>query len=155
MNNITRFVLLLALQTSAITVAQAAVTAAEHKGNTMYQVTITLDNAVITARLDNNPTVRDFIAQLPMTVKLEDYAATEKVTYLSNKLTTEGAPAGITPVVGDIAYYAPWGNIAMYYKDFAYSPGLIKLGEITSGIAQLKFSGARQATIELATLTDK
>ncbi|PKM21234.1 MAG: hypothetical protein CVV11_03365 [Gammaproteobacteria bacterium HGW-Gammaproteobacteria-15] len=121
----------------------------------MYQVTITLDNAVITARLDNNPTVRDFIAQLPMTVKLEDYAATEKVTYLSNKLTTEGAPAGITPVVGDIAYYAPWGNIAMYYKDFAYSPGLIKLGEITSGIAQLKFSGARQATIELATLTDK
>lgn len=84
-----------------------------------------------------------------MTVKLEDYAATEKVTYLPRKLTTEGAPAGVDPAIGDIAYYAPWGNITIYYKDFGYSPGLIKLGEITSGMAHLKFSGAKQATIEL------
>lgn len=149
MNNIMRFVLFLALQTIAITVAQADVTTTKPRGNTMYQVTITLDKTVITARLDDTPTVRDFIARLPMTVKLEDYAATEKITYLPHKLTTEGAPAGVDPAIGDIAYYAPWGNIAIYYKDFGYSPGLIKLGEITSGMAHLKFSGAKQATIEL------
>jgi hypothetical protein len=149
MSNIKWFTLMLALGSGALTVAQAGTTAADHKGNNMYQINITLDDAVITARLDDTPTVRDFIGRLPMTVKLEDYAATEKVTYLPRKLTTEGAPAGVDPAIGDIAYYAPWGNIAIYYKDFGYSPGLIKLGEITSGMAHLKFSGAKQATIEL------
>lgn len=149
MSNIKWFTLMLALGSGALTVAQADTAAAEHKGNNMYQIQIKLDDAAITARLDDSPTVRDFIARLPMTVKLEDYAATEKITYLPDKLTTEGAPDGIDPAVGDIAYYAPWGNIAIYYKDFGYSPGLIKLGEITSGVAHLKFSGAKQATIEL------
>ncbi len=149
MSNIKWFTLMLALGSGALTVAQAGATPAKHKGNNMYQINITLDDTVITAKLDDTPTVRDFIARLPMTVKLEDYAATEKVTYLPRKLITEGAPAGVDPAIGDIAYYAPWGNIAIYYKDFGYSPGLIKLGEITSGMAHLKFSGAKQATIEL------
>lgn len=149
MSNIKWFTLMLALGSVALIAAQAGAIPDNHKGNNMYQINITLDDVVITARLDNSPTARDFIASLPMTVKLEDYTATEKVTYLANKLTTEGAPAGIDPKIGDIAYYAPWGNIAIYYKDFGYSPELIKLGEITSGMTHLKFSGAKQATIEL------
>jgi Cyclophilin-like family len=39
-----------------------------------------------------------------------------------------GSMAGSDPSIGDIAYYAPWGNLALFYKDFGYSNGLITLG---------------------------
>ncbi|MDF3127085.1 cyclophilin-like fold protein [Rheinheimera sp. 1928-s] len=115
----------------------------------VYKIQIELDGAVLFASLDDNPTVRDFIARLPLTLELKDYASTEKVVFLPDKLTTQNAPPGSTPVVGDISYYAPWGNLAIYYQDFAYSPGLVRLGRISSGIEQLNFSGEKHATISL------
>ena len=113
------------------------------------KIRIITPDAVMHARLEDNPTARNFWSMLPLTLQLDDYAGTEKVSMLARRLEMDRAPDGITPVEGDVTYYAPWGNIAIYYKDFGYSPGLIKLGEITSGMAHLKFSGAKQATIEL------
>ena len=85
---------------------------------------------------------------LTLTVTLEDHAATEKISYLPRKLSTEGAPAGSDPALGDVAYYAPWGNLALFYKDFGYSSGLINLGRIDSGLEALSVPGAVRATIE-------
>lgn len=115
----------------------------------VYKIQIELDGVVISATLDDNPTVRDFIARLPLTLKLKDYASTEKIGFLPDKLTTQGAPSGSTPAVGDISYYAPWGNLAIYYKDFAYSAELVRLGRVSSGIEHLNFSGEKHATISL------
>jgi hypothetical protein len=114
-----------------------------------YKIQIELDGVVISATLDDNPTVRDFIARLPLIVALKDYASTEKIGYLPDKLTTQNAPPGSTPVVGDISYYAPWGNLAIYYKNFAYSAELVRLGRISCGIEHLNFSGEKHATISL------
>ncbi|GAA4730631.1 hypothetical protein GCM10023216_23110 [Isoptericola chiayiensis] len=25
-------------------------------------------------------------------------------------------------------YYAPWGNLAIFYRDFGHAPGLVRLG---------------------------
>jgi hypothetical protein len=58
-------------------------------------------------------------------------------------------PAGADPSAGDIAYYAPWGNRALYYKDFAYSDGLILLGKLDGGAAALGVPGSLRVTIEL------
>ena len=33
--------------------------------------------------------------------------------------------------------YTPWGNVAMFYRDFPCSGGLIPLGRITSGVENL------------------
>ena len=137
-----------------LSVMAAAVVPTSHAGvspkeATMTQIQIELDDAVILAALDDNATTQDFIARLPLTLQLKDYASTEKVGFLPDKLTTQGAPAGSTPVVGDISYYAPWGNLAIYYKDFAYSQQLVRLGRISSGIEQLHFSGEKHATIRL------
>ena len=60
------------------------------------------------------------------------------------------APAGTTPTAGTIAYYAPWGNLAIFYRDFAYSRGLIPLGRIDTGLAALKSDGVLKVRIELA-----
>ena len=57
---------------------------------------------------------RDFISLLPLTLTLEDYAKTEKISDLPRTLTKERAPAGSDPSVGDITYYSPWGNLAIF-----------------------------------------
>ena len=101
------------------------------------KIRLSAGNTVLTATMLDNETTRDFMSLLPLTVTFKDYAGTEKITYLPRRLSTQGAPAGTDPSVGDIAYYAPWGNIAIFYQDFGFSEGLIKLGNIASGIKEL------------------
>ena len=115
----------------------------------VMKILITVDGKPIRATLADNPTVRDFAALLPLTVTLEDYSRTEKIYYLPKKLSTEGAPSGIDPAIGDITYYSPWGNLAIFYKDLGYSSGLIKLGRIESGGESLNVSGSVKARIKL------
>jgi hypothetical protein len=113
------------------------------------KISMRVQEKIITATLMDNATSRDFVSLLPMKLRLKDYAATEKVSDLPRKLSTEGAPAGSTPSVGDIAYYAPWGNLAIFYGDFRYSTGLITLGKIDSEIKALNVPGSAEVTIEL------
>ena len=74
------------------------------------QIRMTIGDASVTGTLVNTDAARDFASLLPLTLALEDYASTEKIAYLPRKLVTGGAPKGIDPDVGDIAYYAPWGT---------------------------------------------
>ena len=113
------------------------------------QIRLTIDGQSTTATLMDTPTTRDFVALLPMTLTLEDYASTEKIAYLPKKLSTQGAPPGVDPDVGDIAYYAPWGNLAIFYRDFGYSAGLIKLGRFDAGIEALDVRGSLNVAIEV------
>ncbi len=86
----------------------------------------------------DNPISTDFLKLLPIELNFEDYNSTEKVTNLPSKLSNENAPSGMTPQVGDFAYYAPWGNLAIYYKEFSYSSGLVLLGRIEEGLENLE-----------------
>lgn len=115
------------------------------------KIRMTAGDTAIIATLFDNPTSRDFASLLPLTLTLKDHASTEKVSDLPRKLTTQDAPPGADPSAGDIAYYAPWGNLALYYKDFGYSQGLVKLGRITSNGEALNRSGQLNVTIELVT----
>jgi hypothetical protein len=58
-------------------------------------------------------------------------------------------PAGTQPSAGDIAYYAPWGNLAIFHRDFRYSDGLIGLGRFDGGLEVLKRPGPLTARFEL------
>ena len=113
------------------------------------KINILVGNEVVTATLIDSKTTQDFISLLPLTLTLEDHANTEKVSDLPRRLSTEDAPPGSDPAVGDIAYYAPWGNLAMYYNDFGYSNGLIILGKIDGDIEALNVPGSFKVTIEL------
>ena len=101
------------------------------------KINLKLQDKTLTAKLYETPTARDFASMLPLTLTLEDYSKTEKISDLPKKLTKEGAPEGAEPSVGDIAYYAPWGNLALFYEDFGYSEGLIILGQLDSGAEAL------------------
>jgi hypothetical protein len=91
------------------------------------KIRLTVEDTVITATLIDSKTARDLIALLPLTLTLRDYAGTEKISDLPRRLSTEDAPSGSDPSVGDITYYAPWGNLAIFYRDFGYSSGLSPL----------------------------
>src|SRR3954454_159345 len=114
------------------------------------KITINVEGTTITATLDDSPTAKDFASLLPLTLNLEDYNSTEKISDLPRRISIEGAPAGIDPSPGDLTYYAPWGNLAIFYKDFGYSRGLVKLGAIVSGAKALDVRGSVTAMIRLA-----
>ncbi|CAM3464214.1 cyclophilin-like fold protein [Pseudomonas floridensis] len=102
----------------------------------------------LTFTLEDNQTARDFVALLPLDVVLEDYASNEKINVLPRTLSTQGAAPGITPAAGDFAYYAPWGNIAIFHKGFKYSPGLIKLGRLESELDLIRQPGPLNVRFE-------
>jgi hypothetical protein len=81
------------------------------KTNTV-KIHIKVENKTLTATLHDNATSKDFVSLLPLRLTLKNYGATEKISDLPKRLSTAGAPAGSDPDVGDIAYYAPWGNLA-------------------------------------------
>jgi hypothetical protein len=64
----------------------------------------------ITATLDDSVTSKDFASLLPLTLTLNDYNGTERMSDLPKRLSTRGAAEGVAPVAGDIAYYAPWAT---------------------------------------------
>nr|WP_242036494.1 cyclophilin-like fold protein [Leptolyngbya sp. FACHB-321] len=111
------------------------------------KINIKVGDKVVTATLIDSKTTQDFVSLLPLTLTLEDHAGTEKISNLPRKLSTEDAPPGSDPSVGDIAYYAPWGNLAIYYRDFEYSSGLVILGKIDGDIEALNVPGAIDVTI--------
>jgi hypothetical protein len=85
-----------------------------------------------------------------MPLTLSDYHATEKVADLPRKLDTTDAPASYTPEAGDITYYAPWANLAIFYKPFRTSRGLVRLGAFDGPIDALLKDGAKPVRIEAA-----
>lgn len=87
--------------------------------------------------LDDHPAVRDFLSMLPLTVTFDDYNEVEKIGYLPRKLHTEGSPSSCNPSVATFAYYAPWGNLSVFYRDFRHSEGLVPLGRVTLGMDRL------------------
>ena len=101
------------------------------------RVRIIAADQTFTAVLEDSAAGRDFAALLPIDLLLSDYNLTEKVADLPQRLSTAGAPEGVTPVAGDIAYYAPWGNLAIFYREFSYSRGLVRLGRLEGQIDAL------------------
>jgi len=115
-------------------------------------ITVSFDGTDLTATLVDSETTQDFLSLLPLTLTLSDYRETEKISDLPRQLSTAGAPAGHDPEVGDITYYAPWGNLAIFYEDFDYSPGLVKLARIDSGIEALA-AGSGEVTVTVSRST--
>lgn len=106
-------------------------------------VNISVGDRTITATMEDNAAGRDFISRLPLEVTLNDYNnTTEKIFYPDPALTTEGVTCGCAPTPGDITIYAPWGNVAIFCKNWPHSDDLIKIGRIDGdGIEALNIGG--------------
>ncbi len=97
------------------------------------KIKISTDNGDIIVQLEDNSATKDLLGRLPLMLQFENYNDTEKIAYLDTQLDTSDAPDKCTPKSGDLAYYAPWGNLAFFYQDFRESPELVPLGKIIEG----------------------
>ena len=92
-------------------------------------IRITVGDTELSARLDDNATARDLAAQLPLTLAFSDLNNVEKIAPLPRELSLEGASEGDDPVVGDIGYWSPDGNLVFYYGDVGFWNGIVRIGE--------------------------
>lgn len=102
-----------------------------------------------TATLENNPSAHDLVSMLPLDLTIDDYSSNEKIAYLPRKLTEEGSGRFGNEAAGELCYYAPWGNLAMFHGPYRWSRGLIRLGRLDQGPAPLLMRGAYPLRVEM------
>lgn len=121
----------------------------DSKNQTSLNMKITIGNQTYMATLEDNAAAKDLLSRLPLEITLKDFNHTEKIFYPDPALNMEGVKAGCSPVPGDITIYAPWKNIAIFYKNLTYSDDLIKIGHIDgNGIEALQVDGDIKVKLE-------
>ena len=108
------------------------------KKDNISRIKMIINNKEYFIKLISNESSKDLISLLPLEVEFEDYNNTEKIASLPKKLKLENNPGEYEVKIGDFAYYAPWGNLSIFYKEFHSSNSLQKLGEFENGIEDLK-----------------
>ena len=113
------------------------------------RIKFSFEEKEIVVLLRDNSAARSLLEQLPLILKFENYGGIEKISYPPEKLDISKAPNNYTPSAGDLTYYAPWGNLAFFHKDYRNSDGLVPLGRIESGIENLQeINGDFSVTVE-------
>ena len=105
-------------------------------GEEIPRLRLTWEGGALDVTLEDNSAARSLVEQLPLTLSFEDYNGTEKIAYPPEALDLSGAPDSCDPEAGTLAYYAPWGNLCIFYRDFGPSQGLVPLGK-AEGAADL------------------
>jgi len=116
------------------------------------KINIEVADKTLTATLTDNETTRDFIAALPLHLSMDDLFGREKFCSLPKALSQKG-PRSDRYEVGDIAYWSPSHDLAIYYRqdrESIPSPGIIPIGKIDAGTEAFNVLGSVQVTIELA-----
>jgi hypothetical protein len=116
------------------------------------KINIRIANKVVTATLVDNKTARDFISLLPLNLSMDDLFGREKFGHLPKALSEKG-PRTHSYQVGDIAYWSPAHDLAIYYRqdgESIPSPGIIPIGKIDAGTEAFNVPGSVKVTIELA-----
>lgn len=91
----------------------------------------------VTYALEDNAAADALLAQLPLTIEIEDYSTNEKIFYPPQALETAGAPAA-SGGAGVLAYYAPWGDVVLFYDGFSENASLFALGRAVSGAESIR-----------------
>jgi hypothetical protein len=97
------------------------------------KISVKVNGNTMVFELNNSPAARDLYAQLPLSITVENYGDNEKIFYPPEKLNTTDTPPAAGGRTGTLAYYAPWGDVVMFYNGFRSTPGLYELGHVTSG----------------------
>ncbi|PYX78596.1 MAG: hypothetical protein DMG70_31005 [Acidobacteria bacterium] len=116
------------------------------------KINISIGGKILTASLADNATARDFISVLPLKVSMKDLFGREKYGDLP-KVLSENGPRKNRYEVGDIAYWSPDHQFAVYYRqdrESIPSPGIIPIAKFDAGTEAFNVPGSVKVTIELA-----
>ena len=96
------------------------------------QISVTCGDLQVVYALNDSPAAQSLLSQLPLTVAVEDFSTNEKVFYPPQELDTTDTPLA-EGGAGTLAYYAPWGDVVLFYDSFSTNSSLFALGEAVSG----------------------
>lgn len=101
---------------------------------------------VLVFELNDSSAASSLYEQLPLTVDVEDFSTNEKIFYPPEKLDLADTP-NAEMEIGTLAYYAPWGNVVMFYDTYSPNGDLYELGHIVSGMDKIEaLTGQLQLT---------
>ena len=113
---------------------------------TAMRIQVEANGNAIVFELNDSKAAQELYDQLPLSLSVENYASNEKIFYPPEELDTSDAPSA-NSVVGTLAYYAPWGDVVMFYGDFGSAGGLYELGQAVSGSERIQdLSGTIEIT---------
>src|SRR5258707_15432648 len=104
----------------------------------------------LTATLIDSQTTRDLVSLLPFTLTMNDLFRREKFGHLPRAIS-EGGKRTHTYEVGQVIYWSPGPDVAIFYRDDGPAipdPGVIVIGKIDSGIEALNVSGSVTVAFE-------
>ena len=116
------------------------------------KITIRVNGKTVSATVLDNLTARDFVFLLPLNLSLSDLFGREKQGSLPRALSEKG-PRTQGYEVGDIGYWSPGHDIAVYYHkdgELIPSPGIIPIARIDAGAEVFKVAGSVDVAIEIA-----
>jgi hypothetical protein len=97
-----------------------------------------------------NATARDFVSLLPLTLRMSDLFGREKAGPLPRALARGGRPRH-TYSVGDIIYWPPGPDVAVYYRRGGSAipdPGIVLLARLDSGARAFNVAGTVRVKFE-------
>lgn len=86
----------------------------------------------IVFKLNGSPAAKALYSQLPLTIEVENFGNNEKIFYPPEELDTTDTPLA-EGAAGTLAYYAPWGDVVMFFGSFSRNSSLYGLGTVLSG----------------------
>ena len=96
------------------------------------QIAVQFDGGSVVYELNDSAAAASLYAQLPLTIAVEDFSTNEKIFYPPEELDTGDAPLAQAGA-GTLAYYAPWGDVVMFFDDYSPNSSLYELGQAVSG----------------------
>lgn len=112
------------------------------------QIAVTCGDLQVVYALNDSPAAQSLLSQLPLTVAVEDFSTNEKVFYPPQELDTTNTPLA-EGGAGTLTYYAPWGDVVLFYDSFTANGSLYELGEAVSGAENI---GQMSGTITVETV---
>jgi hypothetical protein len=115
------------------------------------KIQIKVNDGIVSARVIDGPTARDFITLLPLTLTMNDLFKREKFGSLPRAISNDGKHTH-SYSLGDIAYWPPGPDVAVFYRhdgEAIPEPGIIVLGKVTSGLEALKVRGPVTVRFEI------
>src|SRR6266536_3534240 len=112
---------------------------------------IVIHGTELTATLIDSETSKDFVSLLPLTLKMNDLFGREKFGHLPRPISSDG-PKTHAYDVGDIAYWSPGPDVAIFYLHDGQAipdPGLTVIATLDSGVERLDVPGRVTMTLDV------
>lgn len=120
------------------------------KKSDSMKIRLKVNDKILSATMIDSKTTREFISLLPLTLNMNDLFHREKYAHLPKAISTAGARAH-TYEVGEIVYWSPGPDVAIYYHQDGEripNPGIIVIGKIDSGVEALNVADSVKVIIE-------